>query len=181
MENENKKQEEEAPVEPVKKNKSFNPKVFLFGLPLFIVQLVVVYFVTVNFILSSVDINATSKPDSLKSEQKSNAKTNSDIELGKFIYSIEDIIVNPANTEGKRLLLTSVGFDLGSEAELKKLQTKEILVKDVIVSVLSSKDMNKLSSSTYRDTLKTEIGSKVHELLPDIKLNMIYLSKYILQ
>ncbi len=180
MENENKKQEE-LPVEPVKKSKAFNPKIFLFGLPLFIVQLVVVYFVTANFILSTVDINASSKQDESKSSIKSGVKDHSDVELGKFIFSIEDIIVNPANTEGKRLLLTSVGFDLGSESELKKLQTKEILVKDVIISVLSSKDMNKLSSSTYRDTLKTEIGSKVLELLPDIKLNMIYLSKYILQ
>ena len=182
-EEEKKTEETEENIEPStpKKSSFFNQKIILFGLPLFIVQLVAVYFITANFLLNRVQ-GSTSRSTSTKVENKteSSGGTNK-VELGKYIYLIEDIIVNPAGTEGKKLLLASVGFDLASDSEQKELKSKEVLVKDVIVSTLSSKTLEQLSDSSYRDKLKNEIGQKVTELIPDLKLNAVYFSKYIIQ
>ena len=173
-------EKQETPPEEKKKSLSINPKIFIIGLPLFIVQLIAVYFITANILLSKVQEHTegqTEEPKTEESEKKKENKT----ELGKFIYSIEDIIVNPASTEGKRLLLTSVGLDLKSEEELQSIKSKEILVKDIIVSTLSSKSLNQLSNSAYKDSLKTEIADRLKQSLPSLELNTVYLSKYIIQ
>jgi flagellar protein FliL len=181
-ETKNPEQPEAAPEEVSKKKPSFfNQKVLLIGLPLFIVQLVVVYFITANFLLNKVQGSVVRESTKTEENQKEKSADNGKPELGKYIYLIEDIIVNPAGTEGKKLLLTSVGFDLATDAEQKELKSKEVLVKDVIVSTLSSKTLEQLSDSSYRDTLKKEIGSRIKGLVPDIKLNAVYLSKYIIQ
>ena len=103
------------------------------------------------------------------------------MELGKFIYTIEDIIVNPADTDGKRLLLTSVGLDVPQQTMEEELKTREAMVKDVIISTLSSKTIPELNNTAYRDTLKEAISHKVTTLIPAVKVNNVYFSKYIIQ
>ena len=183
MAEEEKKQEQ--PVdnpepEEIKKSSFFSQKVILIGLPLFIVQLVAVYFITANFLLNRVE-GSTPNGSRANTENTSEKEGSNKIELGKYIFLIEDVIVNPAGTEGKKLLLASIGFDLSNENEQNELKSKEVLVKDVIVSTLSSKSLEQLSDSSYRDKLKNEIGQKVTTLIPDLKLNAVYFSKYIIQ
>jgi flagellar FliL protein len=61
------------------------------------------------------------------------------------------------------------------------MQAKEIIVKDIIITALSSKNFDKLTNFAYRDTLKTEITSKLRAAIPQIKLNRVYFSKFIIQ
>ena len=157
-----------------KPKSSLNLKIFYFGVPLFIVQLVAVYFITANFLLSG---NNEAKK---KEEQKQEVKAGN-TELGKFVFLIDDIIVNPSDTDGKRLLLTSIGLDLQSEEAKLELTAKEVVVKDVIITTLSSKTWAELNNSTYKDTLKNEISIKLQKLIPKVKINTVYLSKYITQ
>ena len=97
---------EETPVLP-EKGKGLNIKVLLFGIPIFIVQLVVVYFITANVLLNKIQ-SGHSSAEPIPAETKKEAaqpKTNSQ-EFGKFVYMVEDVVINPANSEGKRLLLS---------------------------------------------------------------------------
>lgn len=162
--------------------KGFNVKILVFGIPLFIVQLIAVYFITANILLDRLHANNTSaktKPaEAVTAEKKETPKSK---ELGKFIYMVEDQIINPANTDGKRLLLSSLGFDVASEQNMQELKSKDVLLKDVVISVMSSKSMEKLGNIAYRDTLRIELTNKVKQLMPTVQINTIYFSKYILQ
>ncbi len=164
-----------------------NMKVILFGLPLFVLQLIVVYFVTANILLNKVQGNSTAQQTV---EQTAPAKGNQNTDaakaqqktvLGKFIHSVDDIIVNPAGTNGEQLLLTSIAFDLANQEGIKELKDKEIIVKDMIISVLSSKNITQLSNTAYKDTLRTEISKKLQVNMPQVKVNKVYFSKYIIQ
>jgi flagellar protein FliL len=183
------KLEEEKPVEKtaetqslVKDKKGFNFKILIIGIPLFIVQLIAVYFITANILMTRLQANnsigqqaqTAGKDTAKKAEQKP-------VELGKHIYMVDDLIINPANTEGKRLLLSSLGFDVASEQNAQELKAKDIQLKDAIISVVSSKVMSQLGDITFRDTLRTEIMKRVNQAMPDVKINTIYFSKYILQ
>ncbi len=175
---EDKKTDEIKPAEP---KKGFNTKVLLIGLPVFIVQLIIVYFVTANILLKKIESRDLKSGNKLKGKQVKNIKENSSVELGKFIYTIKDIIVNPADTDGKRLLLTSVGFDVPKSTMEEDLKTREAMVKDAVISTLSSKDITQLINITYRDSLKLEIAGKLKKLIPEVKINKVYFSKYIIQ
>lgn len=160
----------------------FNPKILMIGLPIFIVQLVAVYFITANILMPGSNSGTT------KAENKSETKTEeaSGKHSGKnaangAIFSVDDMIVNPAQTNGNILLLASLGLSVENEEAKKVLEEKQVIVKDAIISVLSSKSVNQLSSAIYRDTLKTEILKNLAVEMPNTKVNNIYFSKFIIQ
>ncbi len=159
----------------------FNMKILLFGVPLFIAQLVLVYFITANFLIKKFENKSGSKTASTTQVNNSSQKTSSDADFGRYIYSLDDIIVNPADTDGKRLLLTSVGIDLKSAAMQNELKTRDAIVKDAIISTLSSKTVDQLDNTNYRDSLKVEIAKRITQMIPSVSINTIYFSKYILQ
>jgi len=93
---------------PVKSKKGgINSKIFIIGVPLFIIQLVAVYFITANILLTNLEHNESKKNDehSETSEEHSEEGTEGEKkEIGKFLFNVEDIIINPAGTNGKQLL-----------------------------------------------------------------------------
>jgi len=172
----------EETAAPAEKGKGLNLKVLIFGIPIFIVQLVVVYFITANVLLNKIQNGHTSaEPVPAETKKEAEQPKTANNELGKFVYMVEDVVVNPANSEGKRLLLSSLGFDISTQEEHEELKSKEFLLKDAIISIMSSKDVARLSNIAYRDTLRTEIIKRLSALMPKVKVNTIYFSKYILQ
>lgn len=166
----------------------FKPKVLLIGLPIFIVQLVAVYFITANILLSGHTKSASQTEDGKtentteqSQEENSGKEGEHNTNTAGLIYSLDDLIVNPANTNGKMLLLASVGLSVESEESKKTLEEKQVVVKDAVISVLSSKSVTQLGSATYRDTLKVEILKNLSVQLPGSKVNNIYFSKFIIQ
>ncbi len=161
---------------------SFNTKILLFGIPIFILQLILVYFVTANVLIKKIESQDGLPPvKNVKETKVKNTEEKAPIELGKYIYSISDLIVNPANTDGKRLLLTTVGFDIPKSEMESELKSREAMVKDVVITTLSSKDITELANTAYRDTLKMEITGKLKKLIPNVTINDVYFSKYIIQ
>ena len=169
-------------MKPPAAKSAFNTKILLFGIPIFILQLILVYFVTANILIKKIESQDGLTPGkNTKGIEVKNAKEKTPVELGKYIYSISDLIVNPADTDGKRLLLTTVGFDIPKAEMETELKTREAMVKDVVITTLSSKDITELANTAYRDTLKMEISGKLKKLIPDVTINNVYFSKYIIQ
>ena len=138
-------------IKAEKKPSMFNPKVLMIGLPIFVVQLVAVYFITANILLPG-QTKSPSGSDSTKTEEttehsEESTEGHGETEEGKegehgtggLIYSLDDMIVNPANTNGKMLLLASLGLAVESEESKKVLEEKQVIVKDAVISVLSVK------------------------------------------
>lgn len=183
-ENENIDEQLEEPLGISEKSKkSINPKIFIVGLPLFVLQLVIVYFVTANILLTKFESAPVKKGENVEAAEGTKDDTsgeNSEAEIGKNIFPIEDIIVNPTGTNGQRLLLVSLAFDVASAEQLEALKQKEVIVKDMVISTLSSKSMGELSAVGQKENLKTEIAGGLANLLPDIKVNSVYFSKYVI-
>ncbi len=177
--------EKKEKKEPSEGKSKINLKMLLIGIPLFMLQLVVVYFITANILLnkwkeSAAQINGNVNVEQTADTEEPDESSGSG-ETGKYVYVVEDIIVNPANTQGKRLMLTSLGFDLGDEVSNSSMEEKEIPVRDMIINTLASKTIEQLSNVQYRDTLKAEITGNLKKLIPKIKVNKVYFSKYIIQ
>ncbi|WP_041294168.1 flagellar basal body-associated FliL family protein [Ignavibacterium album] len=189
---EEKQNKEQKPVETLKKNSAMKPKLLIVGLPLFIVQLVVVYFITANILIPK-DHNSGNKEEvkqEQSSDEKKENKSNDDeksseqegnTSLGENIFNLDDIIVNPAETNGKTLVLASLGFDLNTAEAKKTMEEKVIIVKDAVITLLSSKTVPQLSNTAYRDSLKSEMISDLSKKMPGVKINNIYFSKFIIQ
>ncbi len=172
-------EEEKKAAEKGKKEKKEGGgkgKSIIVGLTLYVIQLIAVYFITANLLMDKYadtqKINLANKVELV--EEKTPEETK------HFLYPVNDIVVNPAGSNGASLLMVSVAFDVGSEEQVNELKEKEVMVKDNIISILSSKHLQQLADPTFRDTLKKQIGYGITQLLPDVKLKNIYFSKYII-
>jgi flagellar FliL protein len=172
----------EQPVLAAGETKSkFNPKVLIIGLPVFIVQLIVVYFITANILLKNSHEAKPLDKSAEHSEPVEEQKAAEEITAPQIILNIDDMIVNPAGTNGKMLLLASLGIAVNGEESKKVLEEKQVVVKDAIIGVLSSKNIDQLSQTSYRDSLKTDIIARLANHVPNAKIANVYFSKFIIQ
>jgi flagellar protein FliL len=161
-------------------------KLFIYGLPAFLVQLVVIYFLTAKFVVpmtvqhtmnTAESASAKHEPERADSEESA-----SDSEAKEeHIYVIKDLIINPAGTNGQRYLLTTIAFNLSTEEAMRDIEKKEMAVRDALNSVLTSKAMEELISVAQRESLRKEIADKVKGLVAHGKLSGVYFSKYVIQ
>ena len=158
--------------------KGLNAKVFMIGLPLFIIQLVLVYFITANFLVKTVPGGHPMGKDGSEHVEEHDEEEEEEGELK--IFTIKDLIINPAKTNGQRLLLLSVGFSVFGEENFKKIEEREVILTDVILNTLSIKTLKELSQVEAKDSLKIELHAKIKEVMPKPKIKNVYFSKYVL-
>ena len=165
-----------------KPKKGFNLKVIFIGLPLFIIQLVLVYFITATFLVKSAPNTNSSKDGehSEQTEEETDEESDSAHANSTHIFSIEDLIINPAGTSGQRLLLLSVGFGVPSEENLTMLQENEVVIKDMVINTIAQKTLSALSNIQLKDSLKIELADKLNETYPKAKIKNVYFSKYLI-
>lgn len=97
------------------------------------------------------------------------------------VHSIENIVINPAQSNGTRFLMASVGFGMTDAhgADLMKLRDAE--VRDIVVRVLGSRSVAELSDVTSRDDIKAEMREKVSAIAGDNALVDVYFSQFVIQ
>ena len=171
--------EEEVIKEEKKEKKGLNLKVIFIGLPLFIIQLVLVYFITATFLVKSASVSTENGEES---DAEATEEVNDDEaeHTPQKIFNIEDLIINPAGTSGQRLLLLSVGFGVGGDEELTLLQNNEVIIKDMVINTVSQKSLGTLSRIELKDSLKVELANKINDTYPKAKVKNVYFSKYLI-
>ncbi|MBI9073162.1 MAG: flagellar basal body-associated FliL family protein [Melioribacteraceae bacterium] len=189
------KGQEKPQAEPeVKSSKKggLSPKVFIIGIPLFVIQLVLVYFVT-GYIYNQKHGPVYGDEGNAHGTATEHVEEESEEEEGggahggeggggvNNIVSIEDIILNPAGTNGQVIMLVSVGFDMKNAAMKTAVEEQEVLVRDLIISTLAQKGLQELSDYSFRDSLKVELSHKLVERFEQVEVNHVYFPKYIIQ
>ena len=125
-------------------------KMITIGIPLFLVQVVLIYFVVTKF-LSPASGSAGDHSAAKKGESE-HAAAASDEEVTQNIHIVKDLIVNPAGTNGTRFLLTTVGFSVTTPEAKLELENKDMQVRDVLNTILTSKDLAELSGAAERES-----------------------------
>ncbi len=171
--------------------KSSKKTIFFVAIPIVILQIIIAY-------LLVLDLNSKTtteqNPPTVKDKETVKASPDkgvvdeykiSDSEYvishPEFLFVVKDLVVNPAGTGGLRYLLTSVGIEVTNEKAFAEIQSKEVIVNDILINVLSSKTLEELSDVTRRKELRREIAKRVDEILTNGKVQNVYFSKFIIQ
>ena len=150
-------------------------KILMFGGPIVVVQIVIIYFLVTKFIAPSTG-QAPESPSSTPQEEKKGEEHQT-----TQIVVIKDVIVNPAGTNGSRLLVTTIGLEVPTTEAKVELEQKEVQTRDILVTVLSGKRLEDLAAPEQREALREEICQRVNKLLQSSKLKNVYISKFIIQ
>lgn len=147
-------------------------KILMIGGPILLVQIVAVYFLVVKVFASSTSV----EPASAATEEHAPAEAEK-----PQIVVIKDIIVNPAGTNGSHLLVTSIGLEVPNAETKTELEEKEVQTRDILVTILTGKRMEELSTPEQKENLRKEIHQRIDEILKTSKLKKVYISKFIIQ
>ena len=99
----------------------------------------------------------------------------------RTIHMLENLVLNPAQSNGTRFLMVSLAFELKSASASETLTQREAELRDVVLRVLGSKTVDDLARLSARDSLKLELRDSVRTLLPKGTLNRVYLPQYVIQ
>lgn len=96
-------------------------------------------------------------------------------------HLIENLIVNPAGTQGTRFLLLSIAFEATDGVTHKALEQRDLEVRDAILELLGSETVSSLSDVSNREAVKTAVRNRVQRLIGRESIGRIYFSQYVIQ
>jgi flagellar FliL protein len=100
---------------------------------------------------------------------------------GSLVYAVKDIVVNPAGTGGTRFLSVSLGFELGSRELEWKFEEREPLVRDALITILSSKTVAQLTDAKQKEITRYQIKKRLEQLLETDQIAGVYYTDFVLQ
>jgi flagellar protein FliL len=97
------------------------------------------------------------------------------------VYSIDNIVVNPAGSAGTRFLMASVAFEMTDEKAVAALREKEIQVRDAVITTLECQTLEMLSAPGSREGIKRQLAVAIKPLVPGHQKLRVYLPQFVLQ
>ncbi|UCD62808.1 MAG: flagellar basal body-associated FliL family protein [Candidatus Zixiibacteriota bacterium] len=123
--------------------------------------------------------DATAQVDDKEHGKKPSKKGHGGSEA--LIYEISNIVVNPAGTGGSRFLSASFGFDLGSPELRREFETREPIIRDALITILSSKTVAQLTDPKQKEIVRYQIKKRVSQLMATQDLAAVYYTDFVLQ
>ena len=101
------------------------------------------------------------------------------------VYTFEpSIVVNTADPEASRFLSVKVHVVFGKfnvKAEMENSEVLQYQMRDLFITVFSSKTAAELQDSKEKETLKNYLKEEINQLLEKDSVKQVYFSEYIIQ
>jgi flagellar FliL protein len=97
------------------------------------------------------------------------------------VFRLENLIVNPADSQGTRFLMATIAFEVDDEKTGERLREREVQVRDVVMSALESQTLEMLTRPGARDSLKLRLANAVAPFTGRGKRVRVYLPQFVIQ
>jgi len=101
----------------------------------------------------------------------------------KPVHTIDNLVLNPAESGGQRFLLLTIAFELKDAATLDAMKARDAELRDVVLQSIGAKSVEYLADMAQRDSLKSELKTVAGKLFPDKKgvIRRIYFPQFVIQ
>lgn len=97
------------------------------------------------------------------------------------LVELENIIVNPAGSNGNRFLMASVAFSVTDEKVQKILEDREVELRDRVTTILEQMTMSELTAPGARDSLKARITAMAGTIVGPTVPVQVFLPQFVIQ
>jgi flagellar FliL protein len=162
-----------------KENEEKRFSFFKVGLPVILIQAVVAYFLASNFIVPRI-YGKTGNVKVAETKETKEIEEKPKDDFGQ-IYNLDEVIVNPADSQGMQFVLINFGFEVQTEKDIKTLSEREVQLRDIIIKILGAKTLAELDGPDDKENLRREVKKALNPILPKHHLLNVYFSNYIIQ
>ncbi|MBO6586847.1 MAG: flagellar basal body-associated FliL family protein [Gracilimonas sp.] len=96
-------------------------------------------------------------------------------------YQMEEMVVNPANTYGKRYLMVEISLELDDKDHVSLLDENMMKLKQEIIDALSSRNVDQLTRVAGREELRRELSGLINSSIGVRSVRNLYFTKYVMQ
>lgn len=100
-------------------------------------------------------------------------------------FVIDEIILNPAGTQGRRFLRLGVALEAAAgeagAAAMSELETRKAQVRDLFILEFSQRTLDELTDVTVREELRVACTQKINAILVKGSVDNLYFTDYVLQ
>jgi len=100
---------------------------------------------------------------------------------GYGFYMIKDLIINPANSGGRRHLIVTLGLECHSTALEEELAMKDPQIRDNLITLLSGQEIGILADISYREKIRKSLLKAINYYLKEGKVEKLYFVEYVFQ
>lgn len=97
------------------------------------------------------------------------------------MHLIDNLVVNPAQSNGTRFLLLTVAADLGEFNDPEILGDRDFAMRDAILQLLGSKTVAELSDISRRPQLIGEIREALDGVLGPSSVRRLFIPQFVIQ
>ena len=104
-------------------------------------------------------------------------------EIVTIVYPLKSFVVNLADKKGlgKRYLKVTMEVEVESEESLQKVESNTPKVRDTVLLLLSSKQINEINTMEGKLDLKQALLSRMNRILGEGIIKRIYFSEFVVQ
>ena len=177
---EEEKKEENAEEEEKQEKSGGGNNLILIIIVVLLVLLLVVGGVVAYLMLSGDDEESPDTVQQEKVEKKKSRKKIDDLTVGPM-YPLDKFTVNLLSQNGSRYLVAKIDLEQENEEMTPELDAKVSLIRDIIISILSSKTVEEISTPKGKEKLKEEIINQINKYLEDGEVKRIYFTNFVIQ
>lgn len=100
-------------------------------------------------------------------------------ETGEF--EMDQIIVNPANTDGQRYLLVQMSLELANKDDEALVKKNKARIRNDLIKYLSAQTVPQLQGIESKEYLRAELVKIINRDLGKRSVRNLYYSKYVMQ
>lgn len=97
------------------------------------------------------------------------------------VHEIENLVVNPASTNGARFLLVTTAIVVKDAGAIEELAARDAEIRDRIVDLLSGRTIEELGDPARREALKTDLAAAIGALFPEGVVKRVLLPQFVIQ
>jgi flagellar protein FliL len=142
--------------------------------------LLIVAIVVFAMMLSGSDEEEQMAADGQTQSKSSGAKDKDLLTVGSM-YELESLTVNLLNENGRRYLKTTINLEMSSEDLMPELDMKKAVIRDLIIQVLASKQIEEISTLNGKKRLKEEMINALNRRLVDGNVDNVYFTEFVMQ
>lgn len=98
-----------------------------------------------------------------------------------ILHSLDTFIVNLADPGGKRYLKLTIQLELDNPKVVEEISKETPKIRDIILTILSSKEFDDISTLPGKNALKKELITKLNTSLRTGKVLNIYFTEFLVQ
>jgi flagellar FliL protein len=103
------------------------------------------------------------------------------LENASATHAIENLVLNPAGSNGTRFLMVSATFELKDSGTENQMKEHDAEVRDHILSVLGKKTVEELTDIAQREQIKKDVLDSVGALFEKGAIKKVFFGQFVIQ